>query len=65
MDDHKLLRRPARKGANMDRAAAAVIKDPKLVPELFLGLKADKAAVRFGSSKVLLIISEKDPAVRA
>jgi hypothetical protein len=47
----------------MDRAAAAVIKDPKLVPVLFSGLNADKASVRFRSSKVLLLISKGKPAV--
>jgi hypothetical protein len=47
----------------MDRAAAAVIKEPMLVPALFSGLNADKASVRFGSSKVLLLISQERPAV--
>ena len=51
----------ARKGADKEKIAARVMRQPELLPEVFEGIGADKGAVKFGCSKILLIISEKKP----
>jgi hypothetical protein len=56
-----LQKRIARKGANLDRVAGGVIKQPNLIPELLEGLNSDTARVRYGCLKVLKRISEKEP----
>ena len=63
MQGETLLSRLSRKGADKERIAASVIKEPSLVPTLLSGLDDGKAAVRFGSARVLHLISEKDPPI--
>lgn len=43
--------------------ASRVARRPALLPELFDGLAADEARVRYGCLKVLRLISERKPAV--
>ncbi len=62
MENQKLLQQLARKGANKDRLAVTVIRQPELVSQLQKGLRSDQAAVKFGSSKILLLVSERAPA---
>jgi hypothetical protein len=52
-----------RKGADKDRLALAIIEKPKLLPEIFAGLVAEKASVRFACGGVLLALSERKPAL--
>ncbi len=40
-----------------------VLGDPKLLPTIFDGTTATKANVKYGSTKILRLISEKDPKV--
>ena len=63
MDEQALLRRLTRKNANVERIAATVGRQPALLPGIFAGLAADRAAVRFGCLKVLRVVSERKPVV--
>ena len=63
MENEKLLRQLARKGADKNRLAATVIQHPEMVPQLIAGLSSDQADVKFGSSKVLVLVSERAPAI--
>ena len=53
----------ARRGFHRDAMATRVIRNPALLAELFAGLGADKADVKYGCEKVLRRISEKTPAL--
>jgi hypothetical protein len=55
--------RLGRSSANPSAIARRVIKEPGLVPDLFAGLGADRARVRFGCLKVLRMVSEEAPGV--
>ena len=59
--DCRLHKNIARRGSNRDAIAIRVIRNPALLPELFAGLGADKAEVKYGCEKVLRRISEKTP----
>ena len=61
MTSATLLEQIGRKRSDKAQAARQVIQDPRLLPEVFRGLEADKAAVRFGCAGVLLAISESQP----
>ncbi|NIO00736.1 MAG: hypothetical protein GTO42_01135 [Candidatus Latescibacteria bacterium] len=63
METKKLFQQLARKDANKDKLAASVIRKPELAPELVAALGSDQAAVKFSASKILLLISERAPAV--
>jgi hypothetical protein len=56
-----LQRRIARKGSDKEKTADSVIRSPDRIQELFEGLGADKPAVRYGCSRVLRFVSEKEP----
>jgi hypothetical protein len=56
-----LQRRIGRKGSDKEKIAASVIRAPGRIPELFEGLGSDKPAVRYGCSRVLRFVSEKEP----
>jgi hypothetical protein len=58
-----LLKKLARKDADKEKLAAAVVKQPELLSEIFAGLSSDVATVKYGSVKILRIISESEPAV--
>ncbi len=53
----------ARKGADHARIARRVIRDPELVAEVFEGLGAREPRIKYGSSKVLRLVSERAPAL--
>lgn len=53
----------ARPGANLEALAARVIRKPELLKEIFDGLDADTARVKYGCLKLLRLISEKEPRV--
>ena len=63
MNDAKILQQIARKDSNKERIAEKVIKNSELLPELFAGLQTTEARIKYGSNKVLIIISEKNPSV--
>jgi hypothetical protein len=63
MNNSKLLQQIDRKDSNKDRIAEKVIKNSELLPELFNGLLATEARIKYGSNKVLIIISKKNPSV--
>ena len=49
------------KGADREAIAAEVLKNPESIPVLVQGLGAKKANVKYGSEKVLRLVSEKRP----
>ena len=63
MHGQLLLRKLSRKDADKQKLAAAVVKQPALVSEILAGLGSDVATVKYGSVKILRIISESDPAI--
>ena len=58
-----MLQRIARKGSDKAKLAEQMIATPELLPEIFNGLNASEAAVKYGCEKVLKLISEKAPAL--
>ena len=63
MNNLSLLQQIARKNSDKDKIAEKVIEDTNYLPELISGLQASEARIKYGSNKVLIIISEKNPAV--
>jgi hypothetical protein len=63
MNNLSLLQQIARKNSDKDKIAEKVIEDTTFLPELISGLQASEARIKYGSNKVLIIISEKNPAV--
>jgi hypothetical protein len=63
MNNLSLLQQIARKNSDKDKIAEKVIEDTNFLPELISGLQASEAKIKYGSNKVLIIISEKNPAV--
>jgi hypothetical protein len=61
MTASRLLQQIARKDSGKERIADRVIKNPKLLSEIFNGLSADNTRIKYGCVKVLRIISKKDP----
>jgi len=53
----------SRKDANRERLARKVIRNPELLPEVFECLAMDKPALKYGSSRILRILSEQAPAL--
>ncbi len=51
----------AGKKPDKQQAAQSIIREPRLLPQVFLGLEADRARVRFGCAGALLILSEREP----
>jgi len=56
-----LLQRISRAGANHERLAERAIKNPALLEELLPGLGAKAARAKFGSAKVLRLVSQEAP----
>jgi hypothetical protein len=63
MDNAGLLERIAQRDCDIDQVARSVIANPEMLPQLFRGLQARPARIRFGCEKVLRSISEREPAV--
>jgi hypothetical protein len=63
MNESTLLQQIGQKGSDKEKIAQRVIGEPGLLADVFEGLGARPASVKFGSSKVLRIISQKKPSV--
>lgn len=63
MNNLSLLQQIARKNSDKDKIAEKVIEDTNYLPELISGLQASEARIKYGSNKVLIKISEKNPTV--
>jgi hypothetical protein len=63
MDNLNLHQQIARKNSDKNIIADKIISNTTLLPELFTGLQAKEARIKYGSNKVLTIISEKNPSV--
>lgn len=61
MSDSNLHERIAEKDSDKAAIAAEVIENPELLPEIFAGLNAKPARIKYGCDKVLRCISEKAP----
>ncbi len=61
MGSLKLHEKISEKDSDKEEIAAQVINKPELLSEIFAGLSADKARIKYGCDKVLRIISEKKP----
>ncbi len=61
MGSLKLHEKISEKESDKEEIAAQVIAKPELLSEIFAGLNADKANIKYGCDKVLRIISEKKP----
>ncbi len=53
----------SKKGSDKEKMAEQIIKNPILLSEVFDGLTAKQAAIKYGCEKVLRFISEKDPKI--
>lgn len=63
MNSSSLLQQIARKNSDKSKIAEKVIKNSDSLPQLFSGLRAEEARIKYGSMKVLVAISEKNPAM--
>lgn len=63
MPESNLLEQIARKDLDKAEIAERVIHQPELLDEVFAGLQAEKADVKYGAEKVLRLVSEKKPAI--
>jgi hypothetical protein len=61
VDTEKIIEVISQKGADREAIAAEVLNNPKAIPTLIKGLAAKKANLRYGSEKVLRLVSEKRP----
>ncbi len=59
----KLLQEISKKDSDKEAIAAKVIDKPELLPEIFEGLNADQANLKYGCDKILRLISEQAPAL--
>ncbi|RMF58959.1 MAG: hypothetical protein D6743_17030, partial [Calditrichaeota bacterium] len=63
MTNSKLLQQISQKECDKEEIAEQVIKKPELLSEVFEGLSADKASIKYGCDKILRIISQKEPSL--
>jgi len=63
MSESSSLQQLAKKKATAEAITDNVIQNPDLLPEIFQGLNAEKANVKYGCLKVLRLISEQQPAM--
>lgn len=63
MGESAILEQIGQKGSDKEKIAQRVIGEPGLLSDVFEGLSARPASVKFGCSKVLHIISQQKPAV--
>ena len=61
MDSTEIFESLSQKGADREAIAAEVLKHPGTIPDLLEGLKAKKANTKYGSEKVLRLVSEERP----
>jgi hypothetical protein len=63
MTNSKLLQQISKKDSDKEAIAAKVIGQPELLSEIFEGLNADQANIKYGCDKILRLISEQAPAL--
>lgn len=63
MTDSKLLQQVSLKNSDKEAIAAKVMQKPQGLPDIFEGLNADQASLKYGCDKVLRLISEQAPAL--
>ena len=63
MKESSSLQQLAKKETTAEAITDNVIQNPDLLPEIFQGLNAEKANVKYGCLKVLRLISEQQPAM--
>jgi len=63
MADSKLLQQISQKNSAKEAIAAKVVQKPELLAEIFEGLNAEQANIKYGCDKILRLISEKAPAL--
>jgi hypothetical protein len=63
MKNNILLEQLATKEVTAEQLTKQAINDPNLMPDIFDGLKSDKASIKYGCLKVLRLISEQQPAL--
>jgi hypothetical protein len=61
MIEDQIISALAKKGADREAIAAEVLKNPQAIPLLLEGLAEKKANIKYGSEKVLRLVSEKRP----
>lgn len=61
MTEYNLHQQLATKEVTAEELTKRVLKEAKLLPEIFDGLKADKANIKYGCLKLLRLISEQQP----
>lgn len=63
MKENNILGELEEKETEAEDIAEKVVKNPSLLPELLAGIASIKPRVRFGSAKILRIISKKNPRI--
>ncbi|MCG8606791.1 hypothetical protein MJD09_17630 [bacterium] len=53
----------SQKDSDKEAIAQTVISQPEWLPEIFKGLSADKANIKYGCDKVLRLVSEYEPSL--
>lgn len=61
MKPDQIMESLSQKGTDREEVAAEVLKNPETIPVLLEGLAAKKANIKYGSEKVLRLVSEKQP----
>lgn len=61
MGESPIIQQISQKGSDKEQIAQRVIDEPTLLADVLEGLSARPAAIKFGCSKVLRIISQKQP----
>jgi len=61
MVESQIQKEIARRGSDKAKIAGQIIKTPGLLVEIVNGLSSEKASIKFGCAKVLLLISETKP----
>ncbi len=63
MNYTNLLTHIGTKKSDKEAIANQVVRDPSLLPGLLEGLNSDRPDIKYGSSKVLRLVSERQPAL--
>lgn len=61
MQNSSIFNKLKRKNVNTDKIVEEALIKPELIKDLVKGLSSEEAKVKFGSGKVLKLISEKEP----
>ncbi|MBC8186411.1 hypothetical protein H8E88_35465 [candidate division KSB1 bacterium] len=61
MNNSQIHQQLVTKEVTVEELTKRVIKEQNLLPEIFDGLKAEKASIKYGCLKVLCLISEQQP----